>query len=475
MSDARRERSAEEREAARRERELRRGGRAGETTAPPQAAPPAVAPPTVAPPPVRPPPPLAPAPPAAAEPTRTSFRIGEESARADEDQPAPPPLPLDAEAPSGTKRVRRPAGHLRLPARRQRTPKPPGGHPLRRRVVAVIVLILAAALAWFLVELFQPFQGSPHGHVTVKIPAHSTSGEIGDLLAKERVISSSFFFELRATLAGERDDLRSGTYHLQLGMGYGDVLKALTTAPKAAKVTELTISEGRTRREIDALLRSQGVKGSYLAETRRSKLLDLRKYGAPRSTSMLEGFMFPSTYDLTEPISIPVLVDKQLIAFKHEFDKINFNYAQRRRLTPYDVLIVASMVEAEASTEHDRPLVASVIYNRLRDGMPLQIDATTRYATGNYSSPLTNAQLNSHSPYNTRIHKGLPPTPIDNPGLASIQAAAHPARTNYLYFVVKPCGNGEQVFTGSYQQFLKDAAKYQAARSKRGGRSPAHC
>jgi UPF0755 protein len=85
------------------------------------------------------------------------------------------------------------------------------------------------------------------------------------------------------------------------------------------------------------------------------------------------------------------------------------------------------------------------------------------------------SQLNSSSPYNTRIHKGLPPGPIDSPGLASIQAAAHPSQTNDLYFVVKPCGNGEHVFASSYAQFLRFAARYQTARSKRGGKSPAQC
>jgi uncharacterized YceG family protein len=119
--------------------------------------------------------------------------------------------------------------------------------------------------------------------------------------------------------------------------------------------------------------------------------------------------------------------------------------------------------------------VASVIYNRLAAGMPLQIDATTRYATGNYTSPLTVSQLSSPSPYNTRIHKGLPPTPIDNPGLASIEAAAHPAHTNYLYFVVKPCGGGEHAFASSYAQFLGYVRQYQKARALAGGRSPAHC
>jgi UPF0755 protein len=107
--------------------------------------------------------------------------------------------------------------------------------------------------------------------------------------------------------------------------------------------------------------------------------------------------------------------------------------------------------------------------------MPLQIDATVRYAVGNYKTPITESQLRNRSLWNTYVHKGLPPTPIDNPGLASMQAAAAPANTNYLYFVVKPCGNGAQVFESNYKQFQADEAKYQRARSARGGRSPERC
>jgi UPF0755 protein len=262
---------------------------------------------------------------------------------------------------------------------------------------------------------------------------------------------------------------------LKLGMSYGDVLRILTTPPPAVPTTEVTIIPGRTRFQIDALLRAQGVHGSYLALTRHSRILRPQAYGAPRRTNSLEGFLFPDTYRLGEPIRISHLVADQLRRFKQEFATVNLSYARTRHLTPYEVLIIASMVEAEASTAHDRPLIASVIYNRLRLGMPLQIDATTRYAVNNYTSPLTQSELNSNSPYNTRIHKGLPPTPIDNPALASIQAAANPANTNFLYFVVKPCGNGEQTFTGDYNAFLRLVAQYQAARAKRGGHSPASC
>jgi peptidoglycan lytic transglycosylase G len=342
-------------------------------------------------------------------------------------------------------------------------------------MIAVVALVLAVALVWFLAELFQPFHGPGHGSVTVTIPAHASASAVGDQLERDGVISSSFFFELRATLAGQRGELRSGTYHLQRDMSYGDVLKILTTPPPAAPVTSVTIIEGRTRGQVDALLRTQGVSGSYLAASRRSPLLSPAAYGAPRGTDLLEGFLFPDTYQLREPISIPALVADQLTTFRQRFATVGLGYARSKHLTAYDVLIIASMVQAEAQTARDRPLIASVIYNRLAAGIPLGIDATTRYATNNYTSSLTSAQLHSPSPYNTRIHVGLPPTPIDSPGLASIEAAAHPATTNYLYFVVKVCGNGAHAFAPTYARFLTLVKQYDVARARRGGRSPENC
>src|SRR5205823_6662191 len=144
--------------------------------------------------------------------------------------------------------------------------------------------------------------------VTVVIPAQASSSQIGDLLAGHGVISSSFFFELRATLAGERGDLHSGVYHLQKGMSYGAVLTALTKPPPAAKVTNVTIIEGRNRHEVDALLRAEHVHGSYLAATRSSPLLNSKKYGLRHRPPTLEGFLFPDTYQLVEPFKMSTLV-----------------------------------------------------------------------------------------------------------------------------------------------------------------------
>ena len=133
----------------------------------------------------------------------------------------------------------------------------------------------------------------------------------------------------------------------------------------------------------------------------------------------------------------------------------------------------ASLVEREVQVPKERRLVASVIYNRLRQGMPLGIDATVRFVTGNWERPLRESELANPSPYNTRLRPGLPPGPIGSPGLASIKAAAHPARTGYLFYVVKPGGNGAHTFSRTDAEFQRDVARYNRERKRRGGKSPA--
>jgi UPF0755 protein len=158
------------------------------------------------------------------------------------------------------------------------------------------------------------------------------------------------------------------------------------------------------------------------------------------------------------------LVQRQLDAFRQNIAKVNMRTARRRNLTRYDVLIIASMVEREAQLPRERPLIAAVMYNRLKQGMPLGIDATIRYQINNWSRPLRVSELERDTPYNTRTRRGLPPTPIGNPGLASIKAAANPAKVKYLYFVRKPGKSGEHAFSTTNSQFERDVARYQASR-----------
>jgi UPF0755 protein len=335
---------------------------------------------------------------------------------------------------------------------------------LLRRIVALLVLVAAFVLVWFLVSLFQPFTGSGHGRVKVTVPKGSSVSEIGSLLARDGVISSSFFFKLSATIDGDRSKLHAGQYDMKLGMSYSSALDQLVAGPNI-KYANLLIIPGRSRRQVQAVLKDDGVKGSYMRATLHSPLLDPTLYGAPKHTPTLEGFLWPDTYNLRKPVKLSRLVADQLKRFKQEFAKVKLGYAKSKNLTAYDVLKIASLISEEAEIPKDLPRAAAVIYNRLRLNMDLGLDSTVAYATGNYGT-LTEKDLHSKSPWNTTNHPGLPPTPIDSPDLRAINAAAHPAKTAALYFINKVCGNGALRFTASYQQFLHWSALWSSAVTK---------
>ena len=248
--------------------------------------------------------------------------------------------------------------------------------------------------------------------------------------------------------------------------GTGSNTAPATTAvlPRAPRPLRIVFPEGFTRREmakriiaVDAIARRKRhvrprlSARTYLAATAHSALPG--RFAGDKKPRTLEGFLFPATYNFTARMTSVQLVARQLDAFLRNWRQVDLRYARSKNLTRFDVLIIASMVEKETLAPDERRLVAAVIYNRLHAHMPLGIDATIRYALdvpGTQS--LRESQLNNPTPYNTRIHTGLPPGPIGNPGLASIQAAAHPARVAYLYFVRKP-DKVHHFFTASYTAF----------------------
>ena len=384
----------------------------------------------------------------------------------------PPPVP-GARSPSEREAARR----ERL-ARRNGSDGTPAGRPVsgvhrRRRTLALSLLgLVILAILWFANSLYQPFHGGGSGRVSVTIPRDASAGQIGDLLEKRGVVSSSFFFQLRATLSGRRGDFKSGSFALKHEMSYAAAMDAISRSPAATDVVSLVVPEGKSRREVAPSIKS--LTGDYLAATRRSSLLNPARYGA-KGAHDLEGFLFPATYQLRRGQSVTALVDKQLSAFKQRFATVNLSAARRVNLTPYDVLIIASLVERETAAPNERGLVASVIYNRLHDGMPLGIDATTRFQYNDWTDPIRESWLRSPSSYNTRIHDGLPPGPIGSPGLASIRAAANPPKTHYLYYVADPCHPGRHVFLKTGAQFNAAVARYNRARAAAGGRAPKGC
>jgi peptidoglycan lytic transglycosylase G len=244
---------------------------------------------------------------------------------------------------------------------------------------------------------------------------------------------------------------------------------APTTTTRQLRQFRVLFPEGFTRDEMAA--RVQAVAKIAENESHRKVKLSGFSYGAAtakprrfpgfgRKKLPFEGFLFPDTYDFDRKSTSAQLVQDQLAEFTSEWGRLNLSYARSKNLTPYDVLTIASMVEGEAQVPSERPLVAAVIYNRLHDHMPLGIDSTLRY--GLHIPPtqsLTQSELSNPTPYNTRLHLGLPPTPINNPGMAALEAAAHPAHVDYLYFVRKP-DHRHHYFTANYQDFLQHEAQY---------------
>ena len=244
--------------------------------------------------------------------------------------------------------------------------------------------------------------------------------------------------------------------------------------PAVVRTITVTIPEGYTRSQTSEVAKQDGLRGNYMKESVRSKYLDPAKYGGKKAKN-LEGFLFPDTFDLDKHAKAADLVQLQLEDFKRRIAGVNMSYARSKNLTVYDVVTIASMIEHEAGVASQRKLVAAVIYNRLHEGMPLGIDATTRFATGNYTRPLTESELAVDSPYNTRTHAGLPPGPIDSPGLASIEAAAHPAKVDYLFYVAEPGTCNKLAFSSTEAEFNADVERYNSAREAAGGNSPDSC
>jgi UPF0755 protein len=251
-----------------------------------------------------------------------------------------------------------------------------------------------------------------------------------------------------------------------IGGGEEEAAPPPPAPPPPPKTCNIAFPEGFTRAQMAAKIaanaRAARRECGFTPRLRPGRYLDLTGSTAkvPRQFTMdgkppfLEGFLFPATYEYTARTTTRQLVNGQLAAFGRNWAKVDMRYARSKNLTPYDVLTIASMVEKEVVAPEERRLVAAVIYNRLKARMTLGIDATIRYALRiPPTESLRESHLDDPTPYNTRIHAGLPPTPIANPGLASLRAAAHPAKVKYLYYVRKP-DKVHHFFTASEREFI---------------------
>lgn len=300
--------------------------------------------------------------------------------------------------------------------------------------------------------------------VQVEIEKGMTAQQIATLLEDRKVIKNAFLFRLAVKQQGVGTEFKPGKYDLKTGMNDDDVIKTLTAGPPIVYV-DITIPEGWTAKQIAARIAAVTKidEAAYLNMITNGQVAIeypfLKSNGSP--TKSLEGYLYPQTYKVQKDINADQFLHMQLSQFQKETESLNWANTTTLGRSPYEIIVIASLIERETRVDDERPQVASVIYNRLQKSMPLQIDATVQYALPQWKDRLTYDDLKVDSPYNTYKNPGLPPGPICNPSASSIDAALNPATTGYLYYVLAPDNSGRHVFTETYDDFLKAKAQYQ--------------
>ncbi|MFN3286282.1 MAG: endolytic transglycosylase MltG [bacterium] len=295
----------------------------------------------------------------------------------------------------------------------------------------------AALVAW---SGAPPGSGQP---VVVVIPAGADAGQVADLLHRHGVVRSPLLFRLWARWRGLEGRIQAGEYRFSPAEGVHEILRRLTAGDVVRY--RLVFPEGLTAEDVARRLEEQGVVGAeaFLEEVGRAD-----RYWIPQmegnTSGRLEGYLFPDTYEFPRGLPADRVVATMVARFREATAEL-WSSPRPLGLSPYEVVTVASLIEREARQDAERPRIAGVLYNRLRRGMPLQVDATVLYALREHKERVLYRDLEVDSPYNTYRRTGLPPGPIANPGLESLRAALHPETHEYLYYVARP--DGTHVFS----------------------------
>lgn len=322
----------------------------------------------------------------------------------------------------------------------------------RDNVVLLLLLVAAAILVLSVLAMAGGRQGES-GEVTITVPDGATTADIARMLIDEEVIDDEEAFLAQAQAAGIDQQLQAGVFVFERGESFDSILNKLKDGLQDPQ-SVITIPEGFSIYDIAGLVaeKTGASREDYLdAININGRTLPLNGAGDALD---LEGFLFPSTYNIDADFAVDSLVGKQLESFDNGTAGLDWGKAADLGVSEYEVLIIASMVEREARVSEERPLVAAVIYNRLNQGMKLEIDATVQYALGYWKQDLTAEDLAVDSLFNTRLYGGLPPGPICNPGKESIEAALNPAQVDFLYYVATGDDEGHHLFTASYEEFL---------------------
>ena len=322
-------------------------------------------------------------------------------------------------------------------------------------VPLVVILVLALGIGFFVMHSCSSTEVAEGQEITVTVPEGATTKDIAATLQDNKVIGNSGDFVNRVNALGVANSLKPGTYVFVGGAPLDDIISQLEAGPTE---TPVVIPEGKTLSGIASIVESS-TSGAITADEFLTLAKDASAYEADYPfladayDNSLEGFLFPKTYGVTSETTADSLIRMMLDQYQAEVTALDYSYAKDKGLSEYDVLVLASIIEREA-TDGNRETVSSVFYNRLDEGMPLQSDATVAYLIGDDPTP---DDLKIDSPYNTYLNQGLTPGPICCPGLASLQAACSPEETDYLYFYFATDDKGEMqyYFSKTYEEHMR--------------------
>lgn len=293
------------------------------------------------------------------------------------------------------------------------------------------------------------------GTVTTKTVKSADIDYVADALKDAGIIEYKSLFKLFCSVTDADTKLDPGTYELNTKCDYNALVLRMQTASISMVATTIMFPEGYTMQEIFEKLEAEGICSvEDLMDAAANYVYDypFLEWSETGDASRLEGYLFPDTYEFYQGMQASSAINKFLLNFHGKLTADMYTQADNLGISLHEAVIVASMIEAEAANDEERANIASVIYNRLNQGMPLQIDATVMYALGEHKEYLTEEDLKVDSPYNTYTNTGLPAGPICNPGLASINAALNPASTSYLYYALDTETGTHRFFT-SYSEF----------------------
>ena len=315
-------------------------------------------------------------------------------------------------------------------------------------ILLLVVIVVSASI--FISTIKKPLKIS--GSEVVNVEEGDSFYSIVSRLSNENKIKSPLLIKIYSKLTNLNLEVVPGNHTLEQSMSLKEMAEALKEISNANTVT-ITIPEGFTIDDIAVRVSENGIctKDEFLSAVKNYPLPSYVK-DDPDKRYNLEGFLFPDTYNFDAGVKPEYIIETMIKRFEEIWSKVSTGFNIKSEDIE-KVITVASIIEKEARVDKDRPLVASVIYNRLAQDMPLQIDATVIYAHGYYIENVRNRHLAIESKYNTYLHDGLPVGPICNPGVASIEAALNPAKTDYLFYLL--ASDNEHYFTNNYDDFLK--------------------